>query len=533
MSSDNKAECSPIKYLNDLLSWEESQCSWKEYAMVKSSRADYAYDGSLENRTRYSKSCLPRTLLCHDMKGGYLEDRFVHGTSDVSDPYIFTHWSLVDIFVYFSHQFVTIPPLGWINAAHSHGVQILGTIITEWKDGEKLWQELFEHEDKIDKMINKLVEICKHCKFDGYLVNIENVVPAEHLDKMKNFVRKLTLQMHEQVNNSLIIWYDSIISPTGELKWQNELNASNKDFFEVSDGIFLNYNWTDETLQTSLKNAGVRQLDLYVGVDVFGRGCFGGGGFNCNLAMEKIRHLGLSAAIFGHGWTHETKSDSETFHERESLFWNKLRPYLFTHVLRVDKNFYTCFNSGFGIRKFLNGHKEKDSVSFNLSTQSIQTCSEHKFHYEDGFNGTCCAQLKMVQEKKYQVLFLNQVQVDKQFKLRVSTKCMASYDYKIFVFYESQHPRQIRHKFILKKDDKMSDEKEDFSSTTVYETPSSSGHRKKALLWFQSSWDVRTFAVESQYPGYLTEIGIEFTSEPDAVLLLGDLKIYRDSSQAD
>ena len=25
-----------------------------------------------------------------------------------------------------------------------------------------------------------------------------------------------------------------------------------------------------------------RQTDVYVGVDVFGRGCFGGGGYNCN-----------------------------------------------------------------------------------------------------------------------------------------------------------------------------------------------------------------------------------------------------------
>lgn len=120
------ASCLPIQHLQDLLSWEKSQISWNIHVEAKAHRADYAYKGSLENDIRYVKSSCPRTLLCHDMKGGYLEDRFVHGTSDAVNPYIFTHWAHVDSFVYFSHQFVTIPPVGWINAAHLHGVQILG-----------------------------------------------------------------------------------------------------------------------------------------------------------------------------------------------------------------------------------------------------------------------------------------------------------------------------------------------------------------------------------------------------------------------
>ena len=53
-------------------------------------------------------------------------------------------------------------------------------------------------------------------------------------------------------------------------------------FFDACDGIFLNYNWKDETLHNSLKLAREkgRDMDVYVGIDVFGRGCLGGGGFN-------------------------------------------------------------------------------------------------------------------------------------------------------------------------------------------------------------------------------------------------------------
>lgn len=53
-------------------------------------------------------------------------------------------------------------------------------------------------------------------------------------------------------------------------------------FFDACDGIFLNYNWNDGKLQNSLdlaKNKG-RDMDVYVGIDVFGRGCLGGGGYN-------------------------------------------------------------------------------------------------------------------------------------------------------------------------------------------------------------------------------------------------------------
>lgn len=51
--------------------------------------------------------------------------RFIQG-SEVQNPYSFYHWQYVDIFVYFSHHTVTIPPVCWTNAAHRHGVCVLG-----------------------------------------------------------------------------------------------------------------------------------------------------------------------------------------------------------------------------------------------------------------------------------------------------------------------------------------------------------------------------------------------------------------------
>ena len=53
-----------------------------------------------------------------------------------------------------------------------------------------------------------------------------------------------------------------------------------RSFFAACDGIFLNYNWTALHLSLSRQAAKERHHDVFVGVDVFGRGCPGGGGFN-------------------------------------------------------------------------------------------------------------------------------------------------------------------------------------------------------------------------------------------------------------
>lgn len=65
----------------------------------------------------------PRILVCHDMGGGYVDDKWVQGGSN-ADAYSIWHWYLMDVFVYFSHSLVTLPPPCWTNTAHKHGVKV-------------------------------------------------------------------------------------------------------------------------------------------------------------------------------------------------------------------------------------------------------------------------------------------------------------------------------------------------------------------------------------------------------------------------
>jgi mannosyl-glycoprotein endo-beta-N-acetylglucosaminidase len=98
------------------------------------------------------------------MKGGYLSDRFIQGAPLGEDSFYQLHWSLVDIFCYFSHHLVSIPPVGWINTAHRTGVSVIGTFITEWEAGRNICRRLFESESTALCTAEKLADIAKHYK---------------------------------------------------------------------------------------------------------------------------------------------------------------------------------------------------------------------------------------------------------------------------------------------------------------------------------------------------------------------------------
>lgn len=138
----------------------------------------------------------------------------VDGTGNHT-AYSFYHWAGIDIFCYFSHHLVTVPPLGWINVAHAHGVKVIGnnckyykslvkptrltsyqrcrydrrytcvpiicagTIITEWAEGALFWDEVLSSEINLQNFISVLVTIAKTLKFDGWLLNIENKVKIQ------------------------------------------------------------------------------------------------------------------------------------------------------------------------------------------------------------------------------------------------------------------------------------------------------------------------------------------------------------------
>ena len=74
------------------------------------------------------------------------------------------------------------------------------------------------------------------------------------------------------------------------------IRDKHKEFFAVLLTI-VTYVERTRSLSLLILFSLCRTADIFVGVDVFGRGCFGGGGFNSAAALKKIRSeivLGLS-----------------------------------------------------------------------------------------------------------------------------------------------------------------------------------------------------------------------------------------------
>ncbi|KAJ7031144.1 glycosyl hydrolase family 85-domain-containing protein [Mycena alexandri] len=277
-----------------------------------------------------------KLLVCHDYKGGYTESPFSLG-------YTFNFWSAADVFIYFSHHRVTVPPPGWITAAHRQGVKMLGTLIFEGsgeddclrllvgrlpksKTGPARQPPNFRSLPLSPHYARVLADLAHQRGFDGYLLNFECPLRGgiEQTRAVAAWITLLVDEMKSKIGpHAEAIWYDSVVV-TGQLAWQDRLNSFNLPFFLSSTSFFTNYTWPPSyptktveyfrsLSQTATHVAPKTLHDIYVGIDVFGRGSHGGGGFGAYKALEHIAPAGLSTAFFGQGWTWENTQDAPGF----------------------------------------------------------------------------------------------------------------------------------------------------------------------------------------------------------------------------
>ena len=115
----NRMACKPVTTLHDLLNWSQQieLAKSRQYTVQKLKNTSNSND----------KEKRRQMIVCHDMRNNYLQDRFFQGSNNPKD-FSFYHWNLIDMFIYFSHHFVTVPPESWINAAHENNVRMLGKL---------------------------------------------------------------------------------------------------------------------------------------------------------------------------------------------------------------------------------------------------------------------------------------------------------------------------------------------------------------------------------------------------------------------
>jgi hypothetical protein len=203
---------------------------------------------------------------------------------------------------YFSHHNITIPPPPWINCCHANGTAVLGTIIFEWDAGAALCRRfLFRTKDgslsqEAVIFCENLVTLCCQMHFDGYLINIECALTPDEVLILLDWLSMLRTRLKSCICHSMLIWYDAV-TIEGALVWQNALNTKNKPFFDICDGMFLNYAWTQSAAASSAAAAGNRKCDVFLGVDIFGRGTFGGGKLNSHTASAVAQVCGVRCLI--------------------------------------------------------------------------------------------------------------------------------------------------------------------------------------------------------------------------------------------
>lgn len=357
-----------------------------------------------------------------DVQGGYLDDRLPQG-SGAADFYTFTQWPAIDLFVYFTHKLVTIPPPGWINSGHHHATPVLGTLISEWDAGAAACLELFGSAAAAAAAAAKCAAIAAHYGFDGWLINIENalepgLVPnvvlflrcgtrltilsmyplcsAANVPGVPFYCRTLTELMHEAGPGSHVIWYDAVTT-AGKLEWQNNLTPLNRPFFDACDGLFVNYTWKAETPREVRAAAGSRRAEVWMGIDCFGRNTYGGGGLDSNVALVAARSQGLSVALFAMAWPFdcgEPWSACGSWQQRDEQFWGNICAALggAARPTVVALPFYTDFCVGSGQRLVQQGQPVMQQGWYNLSRQQPQPVLEWEQPVGDSITAAVSAQ---------------------------------------------------------------------------------------------------------------------------------------------
>ncbi|EUC38448.1 glycoside hydrolase family 85 protein [Bipolaris zeicola 26-R-13] len=259
-------------------------------------------------------------LLIHDYSGNYHDYESVQATGVDAELYSCEYLQFVDVFIYFSHKLVCVPPPTWTNTLHRNGVEVLGTLLVEpqTEGSERLLQHTRDGQNMDFPLAKTLARIASYYGFDGWLVNIEKRFPNNVWDP--EILEAFLCQLRAEMGGTMrLIWYDAL-TISNKISYQNALNTSNIKFASACGSILTNYCWKDTEAENSLQlalSSKISPRNIFFGIDVWAQNKssfthprvtypeYGGGGTNTGVAVAKLADLGLSAGIFAPAWSFE------------------------------------------------------------------------------------------------------------------------------------------------------------------------------------------------------------------------------------
>ena len=84
--------------------------------------------------------------------------------------------SLINTWISFNEWTLIVCDTGIYAIMYVDNLYVSGTVITEWDDGKRHCEAILESEETYKRFANILVQIADYYGFDGWLINIENVI---------------------------------------------------------------------------------------------------------------------------------------------------------------------------------------------------------------------------------------------------------------------------------------------------------------------------------------------------------------------
>ncbi|MEW9502199.1 endo-beta-N-acetylglucosaminidase [Jeotgalibacillus marinus] len=384
----------------------------------------------------------------------------------------FSYWQYVDLMVYWagsSGEGIIVPPSAdVIDASHKNGVPILGNVffppIVYGGKFEWLEQMLTQNSDGTFPAADKLIEVAEYYGFDGWFINQETAGGTqETAEKMKEFLAYLQTNKPESMH---MMWYDSMVE-NGSISWQNALTDQNKEFFQRSDSMFLNFWWNSQrSSYEKAKQLGRNPYDLYTGIDVEARG------IETRINWEGIFPEGqdpyTSLGIYRPDWAFKTTSTIKDFLNKEDLFWvgeggdpsetvnngdwKGLAHYFSAKTVINEVPFVTNFNTGSGSSFSVDGITLLEEEWNNRSLQDILPTwrwirdsegspLDADFDWEESYYGGSSLKVSGELNKENAtnlMLYKTDLPIEKDSEISITYKTSSSPNMKIGISYDDE-----------------------------------------------------------------------------------------------
>ncbi len=226
----------------------------------------------------------------------------------------FNMWQYVNIHSNWSNGWWRVPG-AFNDVAHKNGVRTGCTYFIDWGAGVNPYNEpgktLYDlaapatsGPDKY-KYSRKLIQFLRYYGIDGLTMNPEGQWGKLVYDRFQPFLAECHAIAKELNHPFHVDWY-AFVTNTGNLSDDGcKLSSNSDNWFHhkatnqpVTDVYFLNYNWTEDGLKTSVETAqshGRSTFDVYAGFDQQGRG-YGQYG---NAGWEVLMKYPVSIVVWG------------------------------------------------------------------------------------------------------------------------------------------------------------------------------------------------------------------------------------------